>query len=62
MTIPVVRERIKVEFAIAIPKGASTTLVNETIDTPTLAALKAIKPLHVQYILNMNNVIKTNWK
>ena len=45
MTIPVVRERIKVEFALAIPKGASTTLVNETIDTPTLAALKAIKTL-----------------
>ena len=43
--IPVVREKIKVKLALAIPAGAPTTLVNEIIDTPPLVALKAIKIL-----------------
>ena len=43
LTIPVVREKIKVKLALAIPTGAPTILVNEIIDTPPLVALKAIK-------------------
>ena len=43
--IPVVREKVKVKLALAIPAGAPTTLVNEIIDTPPLVALKAIKIL-----------------
>ena len=43
LTIPVVREKIKVKLALAIPTGAPTILVNEIIDTPPLAALKTIK-------------------
>ena len=45
LTIPVVREKIKAKLALAIPTGAPATLVNEIIDTPPLAALKAIKTL-----------------
>ena len=40
LTIPVVKEKIKEKLALAIPTGASTTLVNKQIDTPPLAALK----------------------
>ena len=43
LTIPVVREKIKVKLALAIPTGAPTILVNEIIDTPLLVALKTIK-------------------
>ena len=43
LIIPVVREKIKVKLALAIPTGAPTILVNEIIDTPPLAALKTIK-------------------
>ena len=43
MTIPVVREKIKVKLALAIPTGALTILVNEIIDTPPHVALKTIK-------------------
>ena len=43
LTIPVVREKIKVKLALAIPTGAPTILVNEIIDTPPLVALKTIK-------------------
>ena len=43
LTIPVVREEIKVKLALAIPTGAPTTLVNEMIDTPPVAALKTSK-------------------
>ena len=43
--VPVVREKIKVKITLAIPIDAPTTLVNETIDTPPVAALKAIKIL-----------------
>ena len=45
LTIPVVREKIKVKIALAIPTGAPTTLVNEQIDTPPVVALKTIKIL-----------------
>ena len=43
--IPVVREKIKVKLALAIPTGAPTILVNEQIDTPPVVALKTIKML-----------------
>ena len=43
LIIPVVREKIKVKLALAIPTGAPTMLVNEIIDTPPLVALKTIK-------------------
>ena len=43
--IPVVREKIRVKLAPAIPTGAPTTLANEMIDTPPLAAFKTIKTL-----------------
>ena len=45
LTIPVVREKIKVKLALAIPTGAPTTLVNEMIDTPPVVALKTINIL-----------------
>ena len=41
--IPVVREKIKVKLALAIPTGAPTMLVKEMIDTPPIVALKTIK-------------------
>ena len=47
LTIPVVREKIKVRLALAIPNGAPTFLVNEIIDTPLLFALKIIKILSI---------------
>ena len=45
LIIPVVREKIKVKLALAIPTGAPIILVNEIIDTPLLVALKTIKIL-----------------
>ena len=45
LTIPVVREKIRVKHALSIPTGAPTTLVNEQIDTPPVVALKTIKNL-----------------
>ena len=45
LTIPVVREKIKVKLALTTPTGAPTELVNEIIDTPLLVALKKIKTL-----------------
>ena len=48
LTIPVVREKIKVKLALAIPTGAPTILVNEQIDTPPVIALKTIKILSMQ--------------
>ena len=47
LTIPVVREKIRIKLALAIPTEAPTTLVNEIIDTPPLVALKAIKILYM---------------
>ena len=43
--IPVVREKIKVKLALAIPTGAPTILVNEQIDTPPVVGLKTVKIL-----------------
>ena len=43
--IPVVREKMKVRLALAIPAGAPTTLADEMIQTPLLVALKTIKIL-----------------
>ena len=48
LTIPVVREKIKVKLSLAIPIGVSTTLVNEIIDTPSLTALQTIKILFIE--------------
>ena len=45
LTIPVVRKKIKVKLALAIPRGAPTTLKNEQIDTPPVVAIKTIKIL-----------------
>ena len=45
LIIPVVKEKIKVKLALAIPTGALTMLVKEMIDTPPLVALKTIKIL-----------------
>ena len=45
LTIPVVREKIRVKLALAIPTGAPIILVNEIIDTPSVVALKTIKIL-----------------
>ena len=57
LTIPVVREEIKVKLALTIPTGAPIILVNEIIDTPPVAALKTTKILSiwskvVTYLLN----------
>ena len=42
LTIPVVREKIKVKLLPATPTGAPATLVNKIIVPPPLAAFKAI--------------------
>ena len=42
LTIPV-RENNKVRLTLALPTGAPTILVNETIDAPPLVAPKTIK-------------------
>ena len=47
LTIPVVKEKIKVRLALAILTGAPTILVNEIIDTLLLVALKTIKILSI---------------
>ena len=47
LTIPVVREKIKVKLVLAIPIGAPIMLVNETIDTQPVVALKTIKILSI---------------
>ena len=57
LIIPVVREKIKVKLALAIPTGAPTILADEMIQTPLLVALKTIKILSMQskavtYLLN----------
>ena len=45
LTIPVVRKKIKVKLALAIPTGAPTMLKNKMIETPPLVAPKKIKIL-----------------
>ena len=45
LVISVVREKLKVKFALGIPAGVPKILVNEHIDTPTVVALETIKIL-----------------
>ena len=45
LTISVVREKIRVKLALAIPTRALTKLVSEQIDTTPFVALKTIKTL-----------------
>ena len=47
LTIAVIREKIKVKLALAIPTGAPKILVNEIIDTPPVVALRTIKNLSI---------------
>ena len=47
LTIPVVRGKVKVKLALAIPTGAPITYVNEIIDTPPVVALKTTKILSI---------------
>ena len=47
LIIPVVREKVKVRLALAVPAGAPTTLANKVIRTPLIVALKTIKILSV---------------
>ena len=43
LTIPIVREKIKIKLALAIPAGAPTTLVNGQISAPPVVAFKQLK-------------------
>ena len=45
LIILAVRETIKVKVALSIPTGAPTTLADEMIQTPLLAALRTVKIL-----------------
>ena len=46
LTIPVVKEKIKVKLALTIPTDSPiVVLVNEIIDTPLVVALKTINIL-----------------
>ena len=45
--VPVVREKIKVKLALAIPAGTPIIIVNEIIDTPLLVAPKTIHILSI---------------
>ena len=45
LTILVVREKIKVKLASAIPNGPPTTLAKKIIQTPQFVVLKTIKIL-----------------
>ena len=47
LTIPVVKEKIKVRLALAIPTGVPIILVNEIINTPLVFPLKKIKTLSI---------------
>ena len=47
VTIPVVKEKIKVRLALDIPTGAPLILTNEIINTPLLVALKINKILSI---------------
>ena len=48
LIIPVVKERIKVEFALAISTRATIAVVKEIIDTPPFVAETTIKNLSNQ--------------
>ena len=63
-TITVIKEKIKVKLALAIPTGAPTALVKEMIDTLSLVARKTIKPYlynqkqqHIYLVLLMHNFL-----
>ena len=43
LIIPVVKEKLRIKLAAAIPTGAPTTLTEEIIQTPPLFALKTSK-------------------
>ena len=45
LIFPVVREKIKVKLALAIPTVASAALADEMIQIPLLVALKTMKIL-----------------
>ena len=45
LSVPVVKEKIKVKLALATLTGAPITVVKEIIDTPQLIAEGAIKTL-----------------
>ena len=45
LIVPVVKEKIKVKLALAIPTGAPTTFVDEMMQTPPVTALKTVKIL-----------------
>ena len=45
LIIPVVRQKIRVKLALAIPTGAPATLADEMIQIPLLTARKTIKIL-----------------
>ena len=47
LIILVVREKIKVKLAPAIPVGAPSALAEEIMQTPPLVALKTIKTLSI---------------
>ena len=47
LIIPVVKEKIRVRLALAIPTGAPITLAEEIIQTPPAAALKTIRILSI---------------
>ena len=46
-TIAVLKEKIKVKLALAIPTGGPTILVNQISDTPPVVALKTITILSI---------------
>ena len=48
LIIPVVKEKIKVKLALAIPTGAPITVVKETIDAPPFVAEKTVKILSIE--------------
>ena len=43
LTVPFVKEKVKVKPALAIPTGAPIILVNEISGTPPVVTLKTIK-------------------
>ena len=47
LTIPVVKEKIKVKLALTIPTDLPIVLVNEIIDTPLVVVLKTINVLSI---------------
>ena len=54
LIIPVVREKIKVKLAPAIPIGAPTTLAEEIMQTPPLVTLEQLK---FAYVIKSSNIL-----